>query len=68
MKKEEKDSDLRKELSELKAMLANKTHKRQPKKKQIINILPPNPTAPAPVPENPKDKGVDLFKKLLLKH
>lgn len=65
-KEKEKESDIRKELNELKAMLAKKTQKRQPKKKQIINILPPNPTAPAPVPEPPKDTGVDLFKKLLL--
>ena len=61
-KKEEKESDPRKELNELKAMLAKKSNRKQPKKKQIINIHP----APAPVPEPPKDTGDALFKKLLL--
>lgn len=61
--KKEEDSGIRKELSELKAMLAKKNKKRQPKKKQIINILPANPQASA---EPKKDAGFDLFKKLLL--
>ena len=61
--KKEEDSGIRKELSELKAMLAKKNKKRQPKKKQIINILPANPQATA---EPKKDAGFDLFKKLLL--